>query len=217
MIWFDFKISRLYTICNGPGSYANANAISTWTERSEGNPGINFLCSSMFLFQFMLLILLDLLASILLLHGIVGIWSGSFNLWLCVRKVCGRLVPTLYDLEHLKGGDIWSTHVTWLYYLWDASLQPCVIISSCAGQCGAVIEILVESYVASLSAYMTVYAGPPPPSGTVHFMYSFGILMEQHLQWTQFWAFITKLRFPTASASVYSYTPAGQNRCSGPA
>ena len=64
---------------------------------------------------------------------------------------------------------------------------------------------------------MTVYAGPPPPSGTVHLIYSFGIFMEQHLQCTQFWALITRQRFPSKSASVYSYTPAGQNRCSGPA
>jgi hypothetical protein len=42
-------------------------------------------------------------------------------------------------------------------------------------------------------------------------------LIEQHLQWTQFWALMTKFLFPSASGSEYSYTPAGQNLCSGPA
>lgn len=38
----------------------------------------------------------------------------------------------------------------------------------------------------------TYYEGPPPPaSGTVHLMYCSGILMEQHLQWTQFCALMT--------------------------
>ena len=41
---------------------------------------------------------------------------------------------------------------------------------------------------------MTVYPGPPPPSGTVQSMYSSGILMEQHLQWMQFCALITLSR-----------------------
>ena len=66
-------------------------------------------------------------------------------------------------------------------------------------------------------AHMTVYAGPPPPSGTVHCMYSLGILMLQHLQCTQFCALMTRQRLPFESASEYSYTPAGQNLCSGPA
>jgi hypothetical protein len=66
-------------------------------------------------------------------------------------------------------------------------------------------------------AHITVYAGPPPPSGTVHWMYSLGILMLQHLQCTQFCALMTRQRFPLESASEYSYTPAGQNLCSGPA
>lgn len=59
--------------------------------------------------------------------------------------------------------------------------------------------------------YIDSYAGPPPPaSGTVQRMYSCGILMEQHLQWTQFCALITNL-----SPSGYSYTRAGQKRLSG--
>jgi hypothetical protein len=33
---------------------------------------------------------------------------------------------------------------------------------------------------------MTVYWGPPPPSGTVQLMNCCGVLMEQHLQCTQF-------------------------------
>lgn len=61
--------------------------------------------------------------------------------------------------------------------------------------------------------HTTHYAGPPPPlSGTVQLMYSFGILMLQHLQCTQFWALIT-----SSSPSGYSYTRAGQKRVSGAA
>ena len=42
--------------------------------------------------------------------------------------------------------------------------------------------------------------------------------MLQHLQCTQFCALMTKFRCPVvASGSEYSYTPAGQNLCSGPA
>lgn len=49
--------------------------------------------------------------------------------------------------------------------------------------------------------YMTVYPGPPPPSGTIQSMYSSGILMEQHLQWMQFCALIT-LRFHCCTDGV---------------
>ena len=66
---------------------------------------------------------------------------------------------------------------------------------------------------------MTMYDGPPPPSGTVHSTYSEGILIEQHLQCTQFCALITSSVSVDLSSSpaLYSYTPAGQKRCSGPA
>jgi len=65
---------------------------------------------------------------------------------------------------------------------------------------------------------MPEYEGPPEPSGTFQSMYSLGILIEQHLQCRQFWAFIWSLASPGfSSSSMYSYTLAGQNLCSGAA
>ncbi len=55
--------------------------------------------------------------------------------------------------------------------------------------------------------YITVYAGPPPPSGTVHWMFWEGSLMSQALQCRQFWALICSRSVPCSSAA-YSYTPA---------
>jgi len=53
---------------------------------------------------------------------------------------------------------------------------------------------------------MTVYAGPPPPSGTVHWMFCSGSLMSQALQCRQFCALICS-RSPPCSSGTYSYTP----------
>jgi hypothetical protein len=54
------------------------------------------------------------------------------------------------------------------------------------------------------SSYIMVYPGPPPPSGTVQRMYSCGILIEQHLQCTQFCALMTSSGAPVSSHSLYS-------------
>merc|ERR1719174_1871054 len=62
--------------------------------------------------------------------------------------------------------------------------------------------------------HMPEYAGPPPPSGTTQSMFCEGHLMSHVLQWMQFCALICSRRSPPSSR--YSYTPAGQKRCSGP-
>mmetsp|Transcript_25610 Transcript_25610/g.65927 ORF Transcript_25610/g.65927 Transcript_25610/m.65927 type:complete len:243 (-) Transcript_25610:1255-1983(-) len=65
---------------------------------------------------------------------------------------------------------------------------------------------------------MVPYAGPPPPSGVVQWMFCVGSLMSHALQCTQFCALMCRLFLPLpSSASTYSYTPAGQKRASGPA
>lgn len=65
-------------------------------------------------------------------------------------------------------------------------------------------------------AHIAAYCGPPPPSGTVQLMNSCGVLIEQHLQCTQFCALICNRILPSASSGTYSYTFAGQNLPSGP-
>jgi len=68
--------------------------------------------------------------------------------------------------------------------------------------------------------YIPAYCGPPPPSGTVQLMNSRCVLIEQHLQCTQFCQLMTKVSFSGSFGSLpsfwYSYTRAGQKRCSGP-
>ena len=73
-----------------------------------------------------------------------------------------------------------------------------------------------EKSVLMYCNYIEVYWGPPPPSGTVQLINCWGVLIEQHLQCTQFWALIIRSLLPSALGSEYSYTPAGQNLCSGP-
>ena len=51
--------------------------------------------------------------------------------------------------------------------------------------------------------YIMVYAGPPPPSGTVHWMFWVGSLMSQALQCRQFCALMCSRSCPPSSA-VYS-------------
>ena len=63
---------------------------------------------------------------------------------------------------------------------------------------------------------MPLYAGPSPPSGTTQLMFWLGSLISQVLQCMQFCAFICNLMPSLSSLGTYSYTPAGQNRCSGP-
>jgi len=49
--------------------------------------------------------------------------------------------------------------------------------------------------------HMVEYWGPPLPSGTVQLMYSCGVLIEQHLQCTQFCALICNFGLPCSSGT----------------
>ena len=73
-----------------------------------------------------------------------------------------------------------------------------------------------RTIISNCLSYMPLYAGPSPPSGTTQFIFWLGSLISHVLQCMQFCAFICNLIPSPSSFGTYSYTPAGQNRCSGP-